>query len=454
MLHVYVFALVSATAILLTLLLAVGFSWSAQREAWPVLAFMCLAALVEKQSIRLTANLHVSAAFLPLTFAAVVFGPLAGAAVGFAALLADLPIPRRAQSARAVDSPYLRWLVWTANRTLDGALAGLAAHFVLHTGYDPALRVGLATAVATATIFAVDFGVTSLTLAVRRSGRPTDVVRESMKVAAAGIPMYSAVAGLLAYAYLFLTPVTAALFFIPALAAHRLFVVTRRQQEALGDLGRAYARLEHANLSFATALVATLDARDRYTAGHSAAVAQYSRDIACELGLQKEDQDAAHLCGLVHDIGKIGLPPGLLEKPGALTPEEREVMEEHSAIGERILANVDDYADIARIVRHHHERLDGRGYPDGLCGSEIPQISRILAVADAYDAMTSDRPYRAAMPSREARTRLIEGVGSQFDPAAIVAFIAVLESADAAYCVGGRALSAPPCSASGVAALV
>src|SRR5262249_55496349 len=121
-----------------------------------------------------------------------------------------------------------------------------------------------------------------------------------------------------------------------------------------------------------------------------------------------EDQALAHLCGLVHDVGKIGLPAGLLEKPGALTLEERRLMEKHSEIGERILAKVEDYAEIASIVRHHHERVDGHGYPDGMEGEQIPLISRILAVADAYDAMTSDRPYRDAMPSRVARMRLAQ----------------------------------------------
>src|SRR5204863_4892026 len=149
------------------------------------------------------------------------------------------------------------------------------------------------------------------------------------------------------------------------------------QRRLAEDLASANVRLERANLSFATALVATLDARDRYTAGHSAAVAIYARDIAERLGLSEEQQQLAHLCGLVHDIGKIGLPPGLLEKPGALTLDERRQMEMHSEIGERILAKVDDYADIAIIVRHHHERWDGEGYPDGLARTNIPMMSRI-----------------------------------------------------------------------------
>src|SRR5262249_14640396 len=161
-------------------------------------------------------------------------------------------------------------------------------------------------------------------------------------------------------------PWTAVLFFIPALAAHRLFVVTRKQQEALTSLETANERLERANLSFAVALVATLDARDRYTAGHSEAVAMYARDIAGEMGCDPSEEQLVDLCGLVHDIGKIGLPAGLLEKPGVLTPDERLLMEAHSVIGERILANVEDYAEIAVIVRHHHERWDGGGYPDRL----------------------------------------------------------------------------------------
>jgi HD-GYP domain-containing protein (c-di-GMP phosphodiesterase class II) len=143
-----------------------------------------------------------------------------------------------------------------------------------------------------------------------------------------------------------------------------------------------------------------------------------------------------HLCGLVHDVGKIGLPAGLLEKPGALSLEERRQMEQHSVIGERILKNVADYSEISSIVRHHHERVDGNGYPDGLVGSEIPMLARIIAVADAYNAMTSDRPYRDAMPSRVARLRLAQAVESQFDTAVVAAFEAVLTSASEDYRMG------------------
>ena len=113
-------------------------------------------------------------------------------------------------------------------------------------------------------------------------------------------------------------------------------------------------------------------------------------------------------------------------------------MQEHSAIGERILAHVDEYSEIAKIVRHHHERIDGQGYPDGLQDEEIPLVSRIIAVADAYNAMTSDRPYRDAMPSRVARLRLAQAVDSQFDTAVVAAFEAILAGANEDYRVAER----------------
>ena len=226
------------------------------------------------------------------------------------------------------------------------------------------------------------------------------------------------------------------LFFGPAFAVHTLYRLYREQQEATDELTDVNARLERANISFASALVAALDARDRYTAGHSAAVAVYARDIAARLQLSEEQQQLAHLCGLVHDIGKVGLPPGILEKPGALTLEERRMMEEHSVIGERILANVDDYAEIAKIVRHHHERMDGNGYPDAIPGDEIPLISRIIAVADAYNAMTSGRPYRDAMPTRVARFRLAQAASTQFDTTIVAAFEAILAGSKESYLSG------------------
>jgi putative nucleotidyltransferase with HDIG domain len=254
------------------------------------------------------------------------------------------------------------------------------------------------------------------------------------------VPLYTPVVVLLLYACREISDWSVVFFVAPAFAAHRFYSLYREERDSRQALDEVNTRLQRANLSFASALVATLDARDRYTAGHSAAVAVYARDIAERMGLSEEDQSLVHLCGLVHDIGKIGLTAGLLEKPGALTLDERRQMELHSEIGERILAKVEDYDKIAQIVRHHHERMDGEGYPDRIAGSEIPLLSRIISVADAYNAMTSDRPYRDAMPSRVARLRLAQAVETQFDTNVVAAFEAILAGGSEDYRTG-RSLS-------------
>ena len=188
--------------------------------------------------------------------------------------------------------------------------------------------------------------------------------------------VYAPVVGALVFAYNEISPWSAFLFLAPALAAQQLFSLyqekARLYDEQLvlyADLKVANTRLSEANLSFATALVQTLEESDRYTAGHSRAVATYSRDIAEKLGLPLDEQERTYLSGLVHDIGKIGLPATLLNKEGRLTLEEFREMERHSEIGERILSKVDAYSDIAIIVRHHHERMDGEGYPDKIRGA-------------------------------------------------------------------------------------
>jgi putative nucleotidyltransferase with HDIG domain len=396
------------------------------RSPWPLLGIGLLALVAERQTVRLSANLQLSVVFLPLLFVAVVFGPLPAAIIGAITVLPDL------------GRPFTRWAIWTANRTLIGGLAGVAAYQVMGSGGTSFARILAATSAAAIVDFGLDFLLNGTTLVLRGTGSIRNLAETTGPVALAGFPLYTCLVGILAYSYIAFTPWSAALFFIPALAAQRLHVMYHQQQEALTELGEVNERLERANISFATALVATLDARDRYTAGHSAAVAIYSRDIAARMGLSAREQQLVHLCGLVHDIGKVGLPAGLLEKPGALTLEERRLMEEHSAIGERILSKVEDYAEIARVVRHHHERVDGLGYPDGLSKEEIPLLAKIISVADAYDAMTSDRPYRDAMPSRVARLRLAQAVESQFDTTVVAAFEAILAGATEAYRAGQR----------------
>ena len=391
---------------------------------WIVAALALAAALAERASVRLTSDTEESISLLPTLFAAVLFGPLAGMIVGAASNLGDF------------RTPYMKWGIYTCTRALGGAAAGAVAIGTGSLTSNDLAKIAVTTALSSLAITTLDIGFSALTYRIKTSGSTTDVLRTLVPVVLPSMALWTPVVALLAYAYLEISPWTLPLFCVPAVAAQRSFVLYQQQRRLTEDLLDANQRLEGANLSFATALVATLDARDRYTAGHSAAVAIYARDIANRMDLPDETQQLAHLCGLVHDIGKIGLPAGLLEKAGPLTLEERRLMQDHSAIGEHILGKVETYAEIARIVRHHHERVDGNGYPDGLTSGEIPVLSRIIAVADAYNAMTSDRPYRDAMPSRVARMRLAQAVESQFDTAVVAAFEAILAGSDDAYRLG------------------
>ena len=399
-----------------------------------VLALALAAAVAERVTVRLSPTLELSISGIPAVFAAVLFGPLAAGLVGSASMLGDPELVSRSGPERA---PRLKWATYTSIRFIIGAASGLAAQATMVL--VPSKFGGLVAATLIATVLreVLDIGFAVLTMAIR--GRsPFDTARMVTPLLLLAPPAYAPIVALLAFMYAEVSPWTLALFLAPALGAQRLYGLYQGERQLATDLSTVNETLERANLQFASALIATLDARDRYTAGHSAAVAIYSRDIAERMGLHAEVQDHAYLCGLVHDIGKIGLPPGLLEKPGALTLEERRQMQEHSAIGARILAHVDEYSEIATVVRFHHERIDGQGYPDGLSGETIPFVSRIIAVADAYNAMTSDRPYRDAMPSRVARLRLAQAVESQFDTAVVAAFEAILAGAAEDYRLAKR----------------
>ena len=434
----YVAALVVLASLLAAALMLGGLTLEAP---FTVLALAIAAAVTERLGVRftvaqrgLTRTEEQSIHLLPTLFAAVLFGPLAAALVGAASMLGDAELVARRDPDRA---PRLKWATYTSTRFISGAAMGFAAQATsaaISSEFGELVAASLVGAIVGEVL---DGFFSALTASIR--GRPIrDAIVGMVPLVLTSVPVYAPIVALLAFMYVRISPWTLALFLIPALAAQRLYGLYQEQRQLAVDLSEVNETLERANLQFAAALIATLDARDRYTAGHSAAVAIYSRDIAERMGLPSETCDQSYLCGLVHDIGKIGLPPGLLEKPGALTLDERRQMQEHSAIGERILAHVDEYSEIARIVRHHHERIDGQGYPDGLVDEDIPLVSRIIAVADAYNAMTSDRPYRDAMPSRVARLRLAQAVDSQFDTAAVAAFEAILARADEQYRLARR----------------
>jgi putative nucleotidyltransferase with HDIG domain len=204
----------------------------------------------------------------------------------------------------------------------------------------------------------------------------------------------------------------------------------RRQTTALRErsaaLSESYRMLEESSLEAIESLNATVEAKDPYTAGHSLRVQRIAVSIAQELGVPPKDLDAVRHGGLFHDIGKIAIPDVLLTKPAQLTEDEYELMKRHSSEGARIVSKFGRLRECVPIIRHHHERWDGAGYPERLAGEDIPLLATIVGFADAWDAMTIERPYQRALRIEEAFEEVREHRGTQFSPAVVDAFFAAV----------------------------
>jgi putative nucleotidyltransferase with HDIG domain len=428
-------AALAVASLLLVLLCAVAHGvgrWEA------VLILAAVAYVAESRTVRISTRVELSGSLIPLVMAAVLFGPAAAAIVGLGAMLSD----RR--------GPVERFVIFACGRALAGAGAGLVAMAVHATvagaGLGQLFAAACAAAVAAS---AVEFCVTAVTLWLRHRSSTVELWRQVRVHALITVSLCAPVGALFAFAYRGSGIWVLAFFAIPVAATRYAFGMHAPKEHLIGALERANADLESANshlrrinMSFAEALVKAIDGRDAYTAGHSKAVAEYSRDIARELGLTREEAARIHLCGLVHDIGKIGVRAEVLEKQAALDEGEWEEMRRHSTIGEAILLEVPGYADMAEVVRSHHERWDGAGYPDNLRGERIPRLARLIAVADSYNAMTSNRPYRGGMSPERAIQQLMLGKGSQYEAAPVDAFLRVLERAPGWYRRGQFTLDA------------
>jgi len=217
-------------------------------------------------------------------------------------------------------------------------------------------------------------------------------------------------------------------------------LVGRETEMSFRDLQASY-------LNSVQALSGALDARDHYTGEHTESVTRMVAATGKALGMSVGELQALGYAALFHDIGKIGVPDGILNKPGSLTPEEWEVMKRHPVIGAEILAPLEFMGPALPIVLHEHEHWDGSGYPDGLAGERIPLGARVILVCDAFDAMTTDRPYRSALPHEEATSRLRAGAGGQFDPAVVEVFLQTLHADQPAQALAAVERSGAPLAA-------
>jgi putative nucleotidyltransferase with HDIG domain len=206
----------------------------------------------------------------------------------------------------------------------------------------------------------------------------------------------------------------------------RLEAAYRQSLRYAEDVRRLYRQQQRSIAQSLLALANALEAKDAYTRGHSERVAQLGRWVATELGLDADEVAAVGEAGLLHDIGKIGVPEPMLQKAGPLSSDEWQAMQRHPTVGAQIVAPFEFFARSAPLIRYHHERWDGSGYPDGLAGPAIPVGARIVAVADVFDALTSARPYRAAVAPEAALAQLLAEAGRTLDPDVVAACVALL----------------------------
>ena len=218
------------------------------------------------------------------------------------------------------------------------------------------------------------------------------------------------------------------------LAAGTVYLKSRTKMNRLRQRQKEYQQIVDQSLQ---TFAKTIDAKDRYTNGHSIRVAWYSREIARRMGFSPEEQERIYYVALLHDIGKIGIPDQILNKEGRLTEEESKIVRTHPALGGDILKNFTALEGISEGARYHHERYDGKGYCTGKAGKDIPQVARIIGVADSYDAMASDRCYRKAMSQEVIARELRKGSGTQFDPEVVPVMLEMMED-------GTAPVAAPP----------
>jgi putative nucleotidyltransferase with HDIG domain len=391
--------------------------------------FVLLSILLEAAAIRWQSpkGRGVSASSA-LTYAVlIVYGPLPAGLVNAVKGLVGALYPERRPSHRAVFDAALL--------AISGTVAGLSYLLLLGLlGQSSRIFVFLAAIGAGLTDYFITTIGTVVVIALYRSTSALKAWVEDFGLIPTSYLLLAVLGIIIALGYGQFGSLGLALFFFPIFLARYIFKSyidkAHRQVELLRT---ANAALNMANQDLIETLAAVIDARDIFTYGHSIRVTDYALAIAKEMGLSEEEREMIRKAGLLHDIGKVGISERILTKKGTITQDERRILEQHPALGEEILGRVEDMKKLAEIVGSHHERYDGKGYPYGRKGEEVPLAGRILGVADALDAMLSDRPYRSGMNLLQALVEIRGNAGTQFDPHVVEALLRVAEKADADF---------------------
>jgi len=404
-----------------------GANASLSRHVLDTIILALIAVIADEMAVEVRDRVTVTAGTLPILLAVMFLGPIP--AMSVAAVVGLWGAWR--ESSRTI-------VVFNCSNLVISAFTAAEAFAILHRQLaiplgSISLRLLLAGAVGGLVYEGVNNVLTSLgarvkygiPLAIYWRDDMSSQLRSSVVVVGMGV----AVAAL--YATAGITVVV--LLFIPLFASQymlKLLVRERAHVEKQKELTDKYLEM---NLGLAVAMVVLLDSKDEYTADHSAAVAMYCRDMALAAGMGENEAEEIHLAGLLHDLGKVGTPDAILRKDSTLDDNEWGYIRQHPEKGAEILSHLAAYQNVADIVRYHHERLDGSGYPLGLTAESIPDASKMLAVADTYHAMTSDRPYRRALSSFEALKELRTMAGAQLDAHWVEILAGILRDKDLAY---------------------
>jgi putative nucleotidyltransferase with HDIG domain len=420
-----------------------------------LLLFAALTAAAELGSVELyisSRNSRVSVASVIMIASILVFGPLAGALTtlicGLVTLVTTGLFSRASQTGR------VSWLRRSAFNTGMFVIAAfLAGQVYLLSGGEPGKvllfsnLVPLAGAVTVQTLVNILLllGVISL----QTGKQPLYIWKQDFQWAVP-ISVLGGVlgGGALALAYERFGPLGVTIFFLPVIStgySQRLYV--KKTRDAMNNLEKANDALEQANETLEKTnrelmemISAIIDAEDAYTLGHSKQVARYSLELGARLGLSAQDMDLLYKSALIHDLGKIGVGEDVFSKAGKLDAQEYNRIKRHPAISAEIISTMTGLKEVVPIVRAHHERWDGRGYPTGLSGEAIPLLARILAVADAVDVMCSDRPYRPTMNFTEMKVEVERCSGSQFDPQVVEKLLEIADELGPAFFPNSAAL--------------
>ncbi len=369
---------------------------------YSLLLFLALTFLAASFPVKLPNRVAVSVSFAVAYAAILLFQPLAVIIIN---VFGDMFSLRRGRN-------ISQFLFNAAQLTLSSGLATLAFQQVNPGKLEFTLTFLTAAAVPLLLSFLLNSAFITIVIALTRHEQPFQVWRSNMRWSAPGFISMAPLGLFVALIYQNIGVWGLVLFFIPMIIARQSFI--------------SYLNMRQLFMETIQSLSATIDAKDPYTRDHSCRVAEYSTALARELGWSEERVAILEHVALIHDLGKVAIPEMILKKKGKLTEAEYEQMKEHSIIGFNIIKDIQFLSGSAEIVKHHHERWDGTGYPEGLKGNQIPEGARILAIADAFDAMTSDRLYRQALGISAALQEITDCAGTQFDPHIAEIFIRIL----------------------------